>query len=172
MTLKKASSMNNTRLKYIYFVTLIVACINAQQPETASIYKKIQPMNLASLAWEDEEWPNESFYDYLNRCFQYQAHPQELKKRRIVFKLFDSLSQKQDTRHSCLYDASTMCDLNLLAGKKADESYIGHIIDRTRTQLGKVFLYGLVSHPIHEIDQLKARQDIIRLFVDNEELYT
>jgi len=163
--------MNIHCLKYILLPIFVVFFACAAEHETTNIYKKIQPMNLASLTWEEEDWPNESFYGYLNRCFQYQVHLQEFKKRHIVFKLFDSLSIDQSACHNCLYDASTMQDLNLLTGKKAGEPYIGQIIDRTHTQLGKVFLYGLMSNPIDDIDQLKRRQDIIKLLVDQQKLY-
>src|SRR5581483_10423304 len=141
-----------------------------QNNNCESIYKKIQWLHLSSLTWEDEEWPNESFNNYLHRCLNYQQHPQAIKNRKIVFSLFDSLSA-QSMPHNCLYDIDTMQDLNLLAGKKAGETYVAEIVDRTRTEFGKVFLYGLISSPIHDIEQLQARQRIIKLFIDDVLLY-
>lgn len=136
-----------------------------------TIYKKIQPINLASLPWEDEEWPNEPFRDYLERCLDYQMKPQELKKRRIVFRLFDSLSQQQ-VNNSALYDMTTLQDLQLIAGKKENETYIAELVDRTKTEFGKVFLYGMLSSPTANINTLVARQEIIKHLINNNEFLT
>lgn len=141
-------------------------------PNPKTIYKKIQPINLASLPWEDEEWPNESFRDYLYRCLDYQMHPQELKKRRIVFKLFDSLASPLPSIKSALYDTITMQDLQLLAGKKEGDPYLAKIVDRTKTELGKVFLYGLISAPINDSAVLQQRQTMIKNILDNEVLFS
>ena len=107
------------RMKNTYFLFFaFIFCITNLSADTKTIYKKIQPINLASLSWEDEEWPNESFRDYLYRCLNYQMNPQELKKRRIVFRMYDSLVAQQPQMPSTLYDTITMQDLQLLAGKK------------------------------------------------------
>jgi len=139
--------------------------------QTESIYKKIQHINLASLSWEDEEWPNESFRDYLYRCLSYQTNLQEIKKRRIVFNLFDKLSADTFASHNVLYDMITLQDLELLAGKRDGQSHLGHLIDRTSTELGRVFLYGLISSPITDISVLQARQDIIKYLIAHEDFY-
>ena len=157
-------------MKRMYCLIFFVSLFLVKNNDCVSIYKKIQWLNLSSLAWEDEEWPNESFNDYLHRCLNYQEYPQPIKKRKIVFSLFDSLSL-QSAPHNCLHDIDTMQDLNLFAGKKADETYVAEIVDRTRTEFGKVFLYGLISSPIHDIKALQARQKIIKLFIDDVRLY-
>ena len=139
-------------------------------PQT--IYKKIQPINLSSLVWEDEEWPNEPFSAYLKRCLDYQLHPQEIKKRRIVFKLFDELSCDKEIGHNALYDMATAQDLGLLAGKESKDPYIAQLIDRTKTQFGKVFLYGLLANPITNIETLKRRQKIIHYFLEHPSFFS
>jgi len=159
------------KITTIHYLPILLLLLCTTLLQTKSIYKNIQWLNLSSLAWEDEDWPNKSFNDYLHRCFDYQSHPQKIKKRKIVFNLFDRLSE-QRYRHNCLYDTDTMQDLNLLAGQKVDEPYIAEIIDRTHTELGKVFLYGLISNPTHNIDQLRNRQNIINLLVSDDTLYS
>jgi DNA mismatch repair protein MutS len=134
-----------------------------------SIYKKIQPINLSSLSWEDEEWPNEPLKDYLQRCFTYQHDLQEMKKRRITFRIFDSISE-QSTEHSALADITTAQDLLLLAGKEEGDSYVGQLIDCSKTQWGKVFLLGLISAPICDEELLIKRQNIIKEIINNVEL--
>jgi len=132
---------------------------------TKNIYNTIQLINMSSLAWEDEDWPYESFGDYLNRCLKYQLAPQAFKKRRIVFKLFSKLSCSSLIQHNALYDITTIQDLQLFAGKKVNETYVAEIVDRTKTELGKVFLYGLVSSPTIDVTQLQARQNIIKYLI-------
>lgn len=134
-----------------------------------SVYKKIQPINCASVAWEDEEWPNESFKDYIHRCFSYQHDMQELKKRRVTFKMFDGLSIQKDD-HCVLADMTTAQDLLLFAGKEQGDPYVGELINYTKTQWGRVFLLGMIGSPICDEQLLIKRQDIIKELVRNEEL--
>jgi DNA mismatch repair protein MutS len=158
--------------RYIFFiisVSLITSIFDIYSA-TNTIYSTIRPLNLASLKWEDEEWPNEPFNAYLYRCLKYQMFPQEIKKRRIVFNLFDKLSSATSPVHNALYDVVTTKDLHLLTSKDKGESYVCAIVDRTKTQLGKVFLYGLISSPITDIDALRARQNIIKT-IRNTNLY-
>ncbi len=136
-----------------------------------SIYKKIQWHNLFSLTWDDEEWPQETYWDYLHRLFKSQMNPQEARKRNIVFTLFDDLTSKNPEEHSALYDMTSAQDLNLLAGKKAKEPYYAEIIDRTKLEFGKVFFYGLLSTPITDPILLQERQKIIRCLLENQKLY-
>lgn len=160
--------MKNLGFALLVFLTFITNnCAN-----TKTIYKKIQPINLSSLTWEDEEWPNEPFREYLYRCLDYQTNPQELKRRRIVFKMYDSLAANSCQVKCALYDTITMQDLQLLAGKKEKDPYVAELIDRTKTELGKVFLYGLVSAPITNIAVLQQRQSIIKTILKNEDLFS
>ena len=113
------------------------------------------------------DWPNEPCREYLYRCFNYQLNPQEIKKRRIIFKLFDSITAENSNNHNVLYDTITVKDLGLFAGQKNNEPYIAEIVDRTKTELGKVFLYGLIGNPIHDINLLQRRQSIIKYLVEH-----
>lgn len=153
------------------FLLLVLISCTSNFANQKTIYKKIQPINLASLPWEDEEWPNEPFRDYLQRCLDYQMKPQEFKKRRIVFRLFDLLGQQQRS-NSALYDITTLQDLQLIAGKKENETYIAELVDRTKTEFGKVFLYGMLSSPTADINILRERQEVIKHLINNDELLT
>ena len=156
------------RFIFLIVATFFVTTIHA---EHKTIYKKIQPINLASLTWEDEDWPHESFHDHLLRCLEYQKNPQEIKKRRIVFRIFDELTKDNTPAYNVLYDMTTAQDLGLLSGQSEGEQYVSQIIDRTHMQLGKVFLYGLLSSPTDDIYLLMNRQETIKLLLEDEDLY-
>lgn len=134
-----------------------------------SIYKKVEPINCASLAWEEEEWPNESLEDYLHRCFAYQKDLQELKKRKTTFRIFDSIS-KEEQHHSALTDMTTVQDLLLCAGKDVGDPYVGQLLDRTSTQWGRVFLLSLITAPTDDQELLIKRQNIIKAVINDSEL--
>ncbi len=143
----------------------------SSEPRTP--YRLIHTTNLASLEWLDEDWPNESFREYLNRCLDYQVTMQPAKKRRLVFTLFDKLASKQNNyEHSALFDLTTAQDLALFCGQKMGDPYIADIVCRTKTEFGRVYLYGLLAAPVHDRKVLENRQAIIKNFVDQEELYT
>lgn len=130
----------------------------------------VHQLNMASLVWEDEDWPSEPFRDYLYRCFNYQVTMQKTKKRRAAFKLVDQLQFNHMIYHNALYDAITAQDLCLFAGKTPKDLYVAEIIDRTATELGKVSLYNLLGNPIVDIDQLQKRQTIIKYLLDDPQL--
>lgn len=135
-------------------------------------YSLIQPLNLSSLEWQEEDWPNEPYRDYILRCFRYQLHPQEAKRRRIVFRLFDRLAEHEEQPHSALSDLTTAQDLNLFNGPKVGDPYLAELVDRTKTELGKVFFYGMLAHPTHDISMLESRQQVIKHIVYNPELHS
>lgn len=165
------------------FILLVLAlCLNLFIPaqahdttQTSSIYKKIQPLSMSSLEYEDEDWPNEPFRAYLERCFNYQFLMQEFKKRRTVFQLFDKIASSKfsDSHqlHSSLYDMTTGQDVNLLCGNKKEDPCLIQLIDRTQTQFGKIFLAGLLSTPVVSLKILQQRQDTIKHLVTHDELY-
>lgn len=133
-------------------------------------YSNVHHLNIASVAWEDEEWPNnESYYDYLYRVFGYQSNMQKFKKRRSVFNLYEELCTNQPVIHNALYDTISAQDLALFAGKTPKDKYIAEIIDRTNTELGKVAFYGLLGNPTIDIKELRSRQNIIKYLLANPE---
>lgn len=157
----------------IVLSTALICSINSIFTTPNSIYKKIKPICMSSLEWEDEEWPNESFAEYLKRCFNYQENMQSFKKQKLTFELFDKLASqelvKNQSGHNCLYDMITAQDINLLCGSKKEDPSIAHNIDRTQTQFGKIFLYGLLSNPTDNIITLQERQGIIKYLIDTTE---
>lgn len=145
----------------------------ASVDDAPTVYSTIQPLNLSSLEWIDDDWPNESFHEYLLRCLDYQTNPQPAKKRRIVFKLFHKrASLKPQKNHNVLSDLTTAQDLNLFCGQKIGDPYLAEIICRAKTELGKVFLYGLIGTPNHDIELLEKRQAIIKTIVSSQEFFT
>lgn len=159
--------------KYFLFFSFIAstAYLHSENP---TVYSSIQSMNLSSLEWIDEEWPNESYRDYLIRCLDYQMHPPAAKKRRIVFKLLHKIassSAQQVEQHNALFDLITAQDLQLFAGHKAGEAYLAGILSRTKTELGRVFFYGMLGCPTDNIALLENRQTIVKKLVSQEESF-
>ena len=152
------------------FIFSFIAVIDLSAQEQINQYSHVRQLNMASVAWEDEDWPNEPFRDYLYRFFDYQMNMQKIKRRRGVFKLFETFESNQDMPNNILHDSITAQDLCLFAGKSPEDSYIAEKIDRTKTELGKVYLYGLISNPINNIDLLINRQLIFKYLINNQEL--
>ena len=152
----------------------ICTTIYATDKEISTIYSQIQPINLGSIPWvEEEEWPLETFHAYLTRCLNYQLNPQALKKRRTVFKVFHRVASLQpQNEHNCLYDLTTAQDLHLFSGPNPGDPYIAQIVNRTKTELGRVFLYGLIGSPRDDVTKLIQRQDTIKQIVLHQDLYT
>ena len=61
----------------------------------------------------------------------------------------------------------TWTDLNLFSGQ--DQSTLVHHIDRTSSELGRMYLMGLVGCPTKDVEVLRSRQALIRTFAQHEE---
>ncbi len=127
---------------------------------------KLMRQNLSSLEWEDRDWPNESFYDYLKRCITYQLDPLEIVKRRLAFKLVN----QNPIINSVLDDTTTWQELHLFTGKEKPTVYLGDIVSRTQTEIGKVTLFRMLASPTADIEVLHTKQKIIKELVKNQEL--
>ena len=159
-------------MKKFVLCALIFFIVRAEETDSPTVYSRIQALNLSSLTWLEEDWPHETFHEYLIRCLQYQLHLQPFKKRRTVFKLFHKLASKSpQSEHKYLYDLTTAQDLNLFCGPNAGDPYLADIIARTKTELGRVFLYGLIASPTEDITELTQRQEIIKTIVQDPALY-
>ncbi len=138
--------------------------------ESANSYRKTFQENSATLVWEDEEWPNESFSEYLQRCYTYQRDLQEFKKRKGTAQILDAVEVNNDA-HNVLYDAITARDINLLCGSKIGDSYVAQLVDRTDTIFGRMALFTLLNNPTNDVAVLLERQALIKKLVDDEALY-
>jgi DNA mismatch repair protein MutS len=128
--------------------------------------------NIVAVPYEEEEWPNEDFYSFLMRAIKYQAHMHEFKKRRTSFLMLDRIAQNHELKeNNVLSDITTWKDLNLFAGQKDITQYLADKIDRTHTCFGKAQLYTMLSQPSTDFELLKQRQEIIKLMLDNPNLY-
>lgn len=163
--------MNFLRIFFIFLGVFINSALKAQ-PYALQVFKKVEQHTLLHIPWIDEEWPQESFYDYLTRCLNYQKIPQEFKKRRLAFKLIYGLQEQQPTKIcNVLNDTTTWQDLSLFSGARAGQASLVEKIHRTNTQVGKALFACMLANPLSEIAELKKRQAIIREMTENQELY-
>ncbi len=146
---------------------LILLCVISLHAE--NIYQKVFQENYSTLIWQEEEWPNESFSEYMKRCYDYQSHMQEIKKRKTTAFIFDAVSLEH--RDTVLYDAITGRDINLLAGSKIQDPYVAQLVDRTDTIWGKMALYGMLNNPTDDVQLLMMRQKIVKELLHNDMLY-
>lgn len=127
---------------------------------------------MSTLEWEEEEWPNESFYDYLNRCMEYQRCMNPIKKRRAAFTILKKNRISQSIKDGgILDDITTWDDLNLLRGTINTSAYLANKIDRTSTEIGQVTLMALLVEPLETKDELEHRQSLIKELVNNESFF-
>lgn len=131
--------------------------------------------NMAAYEWEDEDWPNETSYNaYLERCMRYQGNLQPFKKYKSAWAILDrhyehcALSCKSIMNN----DATTWKNLQLLCGEQGDISnYLVNKIDRTSTALGQVTLRTWIASPTDNVSELLARQERIRLLLEDTQLF-
>ncbi|MFI5333043.1 MAG: hypothetical protein ACHQVS_02995 [Candidatus Babeliales bacterium] len=157
-------------LGLVGLITVVLPC-HAQNKEVESLYHKVERFSLAQLEWEDEDWSETTYYEYLKRCLAYQRNPQEFKKRRSAFRLLCSLEATRDHIPSTvLADTTTWTDLNLFSGDRDPAACLVDKINRSHTQLGRALLCCMLAQPNTKITELQKRQQIIQELINNPSL--
>ncbi len=158
----------------LYFLIISFSCVShslVAKKQDCTFYKNLEQHCLSSVAWEDEDWPNEPFYDYLMRCMRYQRNPQEAKKRRAAFKILDTCKQQDKSKPShVLDDPRTWEDLCIFYTPNKKAKSLISIIDRTRTELGKTMLSSMLVQPITDSTVLRKRQQLLKELINNPDL--
>jgi DNA mismatch repair protein MutS len=144
----------------------MIICQDKQ--ELAPLSKKLEEHCLASVPWHDEQWPNESFYNYLQRCMRYQCNPHEHKKLRAAFKVVQAVgTQAVKQQRTVLSDPTTWTDLCLFKGQHDAARSLLALIGRTSTAVGKATLAMLIAEPTADMAELMRRQMLVKELVDN-----
>jgi DNA mismatch repair protein MutS len=139
----------------------------------ANPIESVKKHNLLAYTWEDEEWPNEGFGDYLNRCMEYQKELQPFKKCRAAWNILERYYKHGDvlTNHVIGNDRLTWQNLQLLHGEGDSELYLANCIDRTSTEIGRVILRAWIAQPTDDCIELRKRQSCAQYLVEHEELF-
>ena len=93
-------------------------------------------------------------------------------------KTFNLLSQCKDNKNFDEVGASDTMkrnvskDLEILCGNGKKSASLMSQIDRTQTSFGRAALAKMVSEPLTDVDALRARQEVVRQLVDDEELFS
>lgn len=136
---------------------------------------RVMRHNLGAYVWEDEEWPNEPFGDYLNRCMEYQGNMQPFKKCRSAWNILDRYYESAETHsnHVIGNDPLTWQNLQLLRNENDEERtvYLANLVDRTSTEIGRVTLRSWIARPTDDISILLQRQASARYFLEHQELF-
>lgn len=117
----------------------------------------------------EKDWPNEAFYDYVERCMKYQRDLQPIEKTRAVFKIFSPHHKKACAQ--VLADTKTWQDLCLFGTEQGFEGSFLHKINRTISELGRIHIVCMMAQPLTDCKKIKKRQRIIKAFVEDEQLY-
>jgi len=112
------------------------------------------------------------FYEVVEETLKQQLHPKKSSKRQMVFSL---LSQHKDAPQISEYtvlDEKSWQDLELLSGPKSNLNYyVASCVDRASTEMGRAILYQKIISPTTDYDTLIARQNIVKLLVEREDLF-
>jgi hypothetical protein len=146
-----------------------IHALDAENIYLQSCYHKVAQQNLRSFTWEEKDW-SDNFNEYLHQCLEVLKEGQPYQKRKHVFELLGTLKLKQSRRSCALMDIVTWQDLQLFYDDNNTQQYLGAIVDRAITELGKVQLLYMIGDPTSNIAVLKKRQEIVKELVEHESL--
>ncbi|OGN62915.1 MAG: hypothetical protein A3G30_00300 [Chlamydiae bacterium RIFCSPLOWO2_12_FULL_49_12] len=97
----------------------------------------------------------------------------EVEPRVVLMAVFKILAQCEGAKvPSSILGKRTWIDLNILSGNgKYQDRYLGSLVSRTDTQLGRAYLLGILARPTADRDVLEKRQAIVKEMVNNSTLY-
>jgi len=169
----------------LYF--LIISCFLYQNScakvvvaEHTSIMRPISQENGKTLFESDESINHlhavisgdKKFYEVLNLTLQNHLNPLYDEKRRLVFDIFMAYEELYNVSHTTILDITSWQDLEILCGPKEHlSSYVAKKIDRTYTEMGKIYFYRKIVTPTATKAELFKNQAIIRELTENNDLF-
>lgn len=160
-----------------YFFMILLQGMHIYDLQAGNI-EPVKQQSMSTHEWIDEDWPNESFSDYLNRCMDYQTNLQPFKKFKLAWNIAQRYLKRyykwNEPHHNSMHnDKISWLNLQILRGESDNETNLSivHAIDRTKTALGHVILRSWVAQPTNEYKLLQHRQACVRYLIDNIDLY-
>lgn len=137
-------------------------------PQQSSILReKIASLNYRSMIIEERSWSCWSHYEFLCKSFKAQAEPLIQDRRRVVF---DMIKNTPYATESLVKESTTWQDLNIFAGKQPGDNYLGSILCKTKTEIGRAQFYSLLGASTPDAKEIESRQTIIKTLLKNRDL--
>ncbi len=115
---------------------------------------------------------DKKFFEVLNMTLQHHIYPRYDEMRRLVFQIISTFEKTYKYVHKKVLDATSWQDLEILCGPKEHlASYLAKKIDRTSTEMGRVYFYRTIVTPTANLQELLQTQAIVRELSENEELF-
>lgn len=158
------------------YISLLIVHILANHIFSNPI-QSLEKHCMSSQTWEEEDWPNEPFQDFLHRCMQYQKNLQPFKKSKAAWGIIQRTENWNQISEPFVLnnDSITWENLQIFSPKheEALDSYLVKKIDRTKLALGRRVLETWIAYPKgkNSIDELKQKQEIVKYLLKNANLY-
>jgi hypothetical protein len=150
----------------------------------AQIQKLYGPVISEGLVLEVEEKKarklhNEEIIEQNKKKWFFQKKRSDLKypelnessKLSILYQLFDTFPKNQDP-YRCRVQKTVFQDLEIFSGQNSSENYLlKKIENECSTSMGKAQLQKLFFNPTTDVNKLRERQELLKLLIENEELF-
>ncbi|MBA2306692.1 hypothetical protein H0W26_01000 [Candidatus Dependentiae bacterium] len=136
----------------------------------------IASYNKAAYTYEDFNWSATSYSEYIQQVMNYQENMQSFHKSEVAWKILERYDEQMKLPRSHVIgdDAVTWQNLQILCGEQASgrSAYIGHLVDRTSTEIGRVTLCSWIAQPLDDYEELARRQSNVRLLTEDSDLFS
>lgn len=132
-----------------------------------SLREKIAFLNRASIMPEERNWSSWTTYEYLTKSIRAQVDQLPQNRREIAFKMIFSTPYATT---SIVHEPTTWQDLTLFSGKRAGDNYVGKVLDRTKTEIGKAQFFSLLAASTTDAEEITTRQNIIKALLADKTL--
>jgi len=140
--------------------------------ENLKSLSKIDLKSKNGLAASVEEWDKLGFAVKMQKEFDSQLNPPLQAKRRLIYSLLSEYEKNNPMAITNVLDEKTWQDLELLNGPKSDPTfYLASKLDRTVTEVGRVYLFKKIVQPNDDALLLESQQSVVKELVGNEKLF-
>lgn len=162
-----------------FFFLSLFSCnqlFSDEQVEERELYGKLRNLNMRSFTWEEEEFSSNDYMEYLQWYLNKTLNPKPRWMRGKAFHFYQKQEEKKRKR-GVFYtysdqDVTTWENLDLFCAAKKDDDYVAKVLGLMKTELARVSFFSQLAQPTTDVDVLAGRQEIIKTFLEHDDLRT
>ena len=161
---------------FIFLILVPLFCFSSSiyvySSHKTTFLQKLAQQNMKTVSWKEPREETQSLDEFIKNTLEAITNPSEQKKRRLAFEFYESLPEEYTEQDpSCLLSIKPWKELNLFKGKNSSSDYFGAVVSRNKSELGRIALFQLLSHPVANIKRIDSRQSVIKLLIENKNLF-
>lgn len=161
-------------LKIFIFFNLLMYQVkslsNTYQSQT--LVKQLEEQNIKIFATKELCPDPSTLEEFIDITVESIINPSEQRKQSLAFEFYKNIDYGNTEYNSCFIDTKPLEELEFFKSKNDNNQSLANIINRTQSEIGRIALLKLIAHPISNTKIIRQRQNIIKTFVGDRQMFT